>query len=229
MSAPKRFYQDVTIEPGENGFSIALDGRVAKTAGRYDLVAATETLAQALRDEWEEQTEFIRLEAMPLTRLHGFVLDAGEKGRIEFIDTIVSYAGSDLLCYRADDRHLADRQAALFDPFLDKARADGLHFVITEGLLPVDQPDATLVAIKTRATAMPTDELFPRKLLTEITGSAVLALYADTDPANAFTAARLDEAYQAEKWGLDAEAEVLEKARRRDFDHVLSYLALVSI
>ncbi|MEO1657216.1 MAG: ATP12 family protein [Pseudomonadota bacterium] len=227
MSALKRFYKDVSLAPAPGGFAITLDGRTAKTAGRHDLVAE-EALANALRDEWDAQDSEIRLEEMLLTRLHGFVLDAGEAGRAEFIDTIVSYAGNDLLCYRADDQDLAARQATLFEPFLSRAKDDGLLFVVTTGILPVDQPVETLDALKDRLSAMATQELFPRKLLTEITGSAVLALYADQHPEDAIAAARLDEAFQAEKWGLDAEAEVKEKALRRDYEDVLRYLTLSS-
>ena len=227
MSAPKRFYKEVTLEPREDGFAIALDGRSAKTAGRHDLVAR-KALAGALKDEWDAQEDGIRLEAMPLTRLHGFVLDAGEQGRGEFIETIVSYAGSDLLCYRADDQELAGRQAAMFDPFLSKAEEEGFVFEVTTGLLPVAQPEATLSALSARLEAMPTVELFPRKLLTEITGSAVLALYADEDPDGAIEAARLDETFQSEKWGLDSEAEAKENALRQDYRDVLSYLSLAS-
>ncbi len=227
MSAPKRFYKEVTLDLRDEGFAVALDGRSAKTAGRHDLVAG-KALAEALREEWDAQEDEIRLEAMPLTRLHGFVLDAGEQGRGEFIETIVSYAGSDLLCYRADDQDLAARQVAMFDPFLSKAKEEGLVLEVTTGLLPVAQPEATLSALSARLEAMPTAELFPRKLLTEITGSAILALYADEDPDGAIEAARLDETFQSEKWGLDSEAEAKEKALRQDYRDVLRYLALSS-
>jgi len=45
---------------------------------------------------------------------------------------------------------------------------------------------------------------------TSITGSLVLALAiakGHLSPAEAFALSRIDEAFQAEKWGLDAEAE----------------------
>ncbi|GGY42914.1 ATP12 family chaperone protein [Parvularcula lutaonensis] len=222
---PKRFYKDVSLAERKDGFAVALDGRLARTAGRAELVAP-KALAEALRAEWDAQSGTISMETMPLTRLHGFVLDAGEEGRAEFIDTIVQYAGSDLLCYRASDRDLAARQEQLFRPFLDRASDEGMTFTMTEGIVPVTQARATIDRVRAWLEDRPTLEVFPRKLLTEITGSAILALYADQDPENAFAAARLDEAFQAEKWGLDAEAEARERALRRDFDDVLRYLAL---
>lgn len=225
MDGPRRFYGEVGLLPRDDGFAVALDGRVAKSAGRHALIAPR-GLAEALAGEWRAQGETIRLETMPLTRIHGFVLDAGEAGRAEFIDTIVRYAGSDLLCYRAGEPDLAGRQEALFGPFLDRAACDGFRFSVTEGLLPVEQPAETLDAIRRSLEARSTTEIFPRKLLTEILGSAVLALYAEKDPENAFAAARLDEAFQAEKWGRDREAEDRERALERDYQAVLTYLQL---
>jgi chaperone required for assembly of F1-ATPase len=222
---PKRFYKEVTLVERDDGFAVALDGRVAKTTGRAELVAPR-ALAEALREEWDAQGEHLDMQTMPLTRLQGFVLDAGEAGRGEFADTIVQYAGSDLLCYRAEDQDLAARQEALFAPFLQLAEKDGAKLVVTSGIVPVTQDEAALSAIRSRLEAMPTAELYPRKLLTEILGSAVLALYAERDKENAFAAARLDEAFQAEKWGLDSEAEAREKALRRDYDSVLRFLDL---
>jgi chaperone required for assembly of F1-ATPase len=222
---PKRFYKDVTLLERDGGFAVALDGRVAKTAGRAELTAPW-ALAEALREEWDAQGEHLDMQTMPLTRLQGFVLDAGEKGRGEFVRTIVQYAGSDLLCYRAEDRDLAARQEALFAPFLKLAEGDGTKLLVTQGVVPVAQDEAALSTLRSRLETLSVAELYPRKLLTEILGSAVLALYAERDKENAFAAARLDEAFQAEKWGVDSEAEAREKALRRDYDSVLLFLDL---
>lgn len=222
---PKRFYKEVSLLEQDGGFAVALDGRIAKTVGRHPLIAPKK-LAEALREEWDAQTDTVRMETMPLTRLHGFVLDAGEQGKAEFTDTICQYAGSDLLCYRAEEPKLAERQSQVFDPFLSRAKEEGLTFAVTAGIIPVAQPAETIEVMRERLGGMELSELYPRKLLTEILGSAVLALYADRDPGSAFAAARLDEAFQAEKWGIDGEAKERENALRRDFDDVLSYLAL---
>jgi chaperone required for assembly of F1-ATPase len=225
MTAIKRFYKEVSLGERDGSFAIQLDGRTAKTAGRQDL-AAPEALAEALREEWDAQDEEIRLDRMPLTRLHGFALDAGHRGREEFIATMVSYAGSDLLCYRASESDLAARQQQLFAPFLERAEADGLNFRMVEGIVPVEQPEETLDRLEGMLAERPITELLARKLLTEILGSVILASYAEKDPENAFAAARLDETYQAEAWGQDNEAAEKEKALRRDYGDVLRYLEL---
>jgi chaperone required for assembly of F1-ATPase len=222
---PKRFYKDVSLVERDSGYAVALDGRVAKTAGRAELIAPL-GLAEALREEWDAQGEHLDMRTMPLTRLQGFVLDAGEKGHQEFCDVIRQYAGSDLLCYRADNRELAARQEELFTPFLDRAREDGMEFLVSQGIMPVEQPEEMFGVLDARLSSMPIPEAYARKLLTEILGSAVLALYADKDPEAAFAAARLDEVFQAERWGVDAEAADKEQGLRRDYDRVLRFLSL---
>ncbi|MEM1379182.1 MAG: ATP12 family chaperone protein [Pseudomonadota bacterium] len=227
MNAPKRFYKDVDLQSTDDGLAVTLDGKPAKTAGR-NVLAAPQSLAEAIRDEWAQQVDEIQLETMPLTRMHGFVLDAGEVGRGEFIDTILQYAGTDLLCYRSDQPALAARQDAAFSPFLKRAEADGMTFVVTTGLLPVQQAPDVIDRMRKILEGRPLGEIFPRKLLTEITGSAILGLYAEQDGDAAFAAARLDETFQAEAWGRDAEAEAREKTLRRDFDCAIRYLGLQS-
>ena len=63
-----------------------------------------------------------------------------------------------------------------------------------------------------------------RKLLPFI----ALALAEDgIDPENAWTAASLDEQWQAEQWGEDAEAALALAARRRDFEAGARFLQLI--
>ena len=183
-------------------------------------------MAEAIRQEWQSQEDVIDLASMSLTKIHGCGLDSEPSGRETFVQTIVQYASSDLLCYRAEDAAIAQRQQTVFSPFLSKAEADGYTFLVTTGLLPIEQPPATLERLRKVCLAWPMYELFSRKLLTEICGSAVLGLYADQDPDEAFSAARLDEHIQAETWGVDAEAEARERQLWQDFDAVLHYMTL---
>src|SRR5437016_3621644 len=51
----RRFYQCVDVGATEGEFRILLDDRPVKTPGRRFLAAPTQTLAQALAREWQEQ------------------------------------------------------------------------------------------------------------------------------------------------------------------------------
>jgi len=228
----KRFYEAAEAVPHDGGWAVALDGRKAKTPRRAVLAAKAQPLAGAMAEEWNGQGETLDMGTMPLTRLQGMFLDADAEAREEWARTILAYARSDLLCYRAEDPALAKRQADCWQPFLDAAgeRAGG-RFAVTEGVIAVAQPDDLIEGLERQVSGRAEEERFALALLTQITGSAVLAVALiedDADEDAIFAASRLDETYQAERWGVDAEAAEREEALRADFDAVLRYLRLAA-
>ena len=69
--------------------------------------------------EWERQRETIDPADMPLTRLLNSAIDGVAQTMAETRAEIVRYAGSDLVCYRAEEPDtLVARQAHAFDPVL---------------------------------------------------------------------------------------------------------------
>lgn len=227
---PKRFYTEVSLAEQDGRHLVQLDGRTAKTPGRQALGSSLRALAEAIAGEWEAQAEIIDLAGMPLTRLQGFALDGGERGRGEWSALILSYLGSDLLCYRAPEPELARRQAGHWQPVLDRlGERFGERFFVTEGIMAVSQPEGLTEAASGHLAGLSAGELFSVKLLTEITGSAALALAlegGEVEAEAAFAAARLDETYQEEKWGIDEEAAARAARLRQDFDDVLHFLGL---
>lgn len=219
----KRFYTDVSVLEAEDGFAVALDGRVAKTPAKARLCFPTQALAEAVATEWTAQGQTIDPATMPLTRLANAAIDGVSREREAVAAEIVKYAGSDLVCYRAEGpERLVARQAALWDPILAFAR-DGLgaRFMLAEGVMFVEQPASSLEAV---AAAAPLDDVFALaglSVLTTISGSALIAIAVRTGAMSledAWAAADLDEAWSAEVWGADSEAEARRAARRRDFE-----------
>lgn len=205
-----RFYNEVSVDDQGQGFAILLDGRAAKTAGRHTLTASARPLAEAIAKEWADQGDELDLTAMPLTRLQGFVLDGGDRGRAEWTDMVCQYAQSDLLCYRSPTPALAARQAEAWQPVLDRVSTLlGETFVITEGIMAVTQPEGLEPALRTYLGTLSVGALFAVKLMTEMFGSAALAVAVEQQiltVEEAFVAGRVDETYQEEQWGQDAEA-----------------------
>ncbi|MEM9423060.1 MAG: ATP12 family protein [Pseudomonadota bacterium] len=226
----KRFFKDVSLAEEGGGYAVELDGRIAKTAGRRPLSTPQKGLADGLVAEWNAQEDEIDLKSMPLTRLQGFVIDGGEAARPEWQDTVLSYASSDLLCYRASDPVLAKRQADLWQPTLDGlATRFGHPFVVTEGVIAVDQSPALLDAINVALSQDLVGTVLSTKLMTEILGSAALAIavrHHSLCADEAFTASRLDETYQAEKWGTDTEATARDAAIRDELTHIVRFMRL---
>ena len=216
---PKRFYETVEIVE-EDGFAIRLDGRPVRTPGRAVVAAPNRPVAEAIAAEWDRQVERIDPRTMPATRLANTALDgvANEKQGVR--EDIVRYAGSDLICYRADGpAGLVAREAEVWDPFLDWAQTDlSANLILAEGVMHVAQPREAIAAIG--ATVAQVDEPFALAglhVMTALTGSAVIALAvlrAHVDADAAWAAAHVDEDWNIAAWGEDAEA--AERRGRRE-------------
>jgi chaperone required for assembly of F1-ATPase len=207
----KRFYKSVEVEAAGGGFAVLLDGRPVLTPARARLMLPTRALAEAVAAEWSAQGEAIRLEAMPLNRLAATAIDRMTADRQAVVAAVAAYARSDLLCYRAEGpAGLATRQALVWQPFLDWASvALDAPLQVTVGVVPVAQPPDALAAIARAVGRLDPWRLAAVQDATAILGSVVLALAMAAGrltAEEAVDAAFLDEAFQAERWGEDAEA-----------------------
>ncbi len=213
---PKRFYKAARAGKAGDGFRVLLDERPVRTPAKAVLAVPDEVVAEALAAEWNAQGAVIDPGTMPLTRLVNIAIDGVPAVAGQVKDEIAAYAGNDLLAYRADGpERLVARQTELWDPIVAHAEKRlGLRVRLAEGVMPVDQDAALVPAVR---AALPDDPFALAGLhtVTSITGSALIALALldrRLDAAAAFAAAHVDEDWNIELWGEDAEA-----ARRRAF------------
>lgn len=219
---PRRFYKETSFAERNGGYAVLLDGRQMRTPHKAPFLVPTPALAQAIVSEWAAQGKRISPVSMPLTRIANSAID-GVAGAMEAVrDDIVAYAATDALCYRADapKKALAKRQSAAWDPVLDWARTElGARFVLTEGVMPVEQPPGPGSRIRAALTGYDAFALAALHVMTTLTGSAVLALACARGQLTAeaaWRAAHVDEDWQIEHWGADAEAEARREARWRE-------------
>jgi chaperone required for assembly of F1-ATPase len=221
-SLPKRFYKEVATKDEDGGVALRLDGKPVRTPAKAPLVLPTLALAEAVAGEWRAQKERIDPTTMPLTKLANSAID-GVSGREQpVIDDIMAHAGADLLCYRAHGpRGLVEAQATQWDPVLAWAKeALGAPLMLSQGIVHVAQPDASLDRIKETLADRDAFSLAALHVMTSLTGSALLALavaLGRMTPEEAWDAAHVDEDWQISQWGDDAEAAARRKNRRRDF------------
>ncbi|MGI9386784.1 MAG: ATP12 family chaperone protein, partial [Methyloligellaceae bacterium] len=175
---PKRFYKTADYRAKDDKFVVRLDGRSIKTPLKNDLILPTEPLTARVVEEWQNQGTEIDPDAMPLTKLANTALDhvVGKEDRI--VDDIVAYAGSDLLCYRAaEPEDLVSTQKHHWDPILAwSAEMLGASFVLSEGIVHVSQPKATLDAIGNILSTYDAFRLTALHMIATLTGSALLAV-----------------------------------------------------
>lgn len=229
----KRFYTESAVVALEDGtFEVALDGRSIRTPGGVAMSLPAPALGEAIAAEWAAQDETVRPLSMPMMRLAATAIDRVGRERDAVVAQIAAYGGSDLLCYRASaPEALVRRQAETWQPLLDWcARTHGAELAVTEGVTHVAQPPEALAALKAAAEAMDDFHLSALSQLTAACGSVVLALAVSagrTDTAEAIAASQLDESWQAEKWGQDAEAQARRENLAREITNAVRFQELL--
>ena len=227
----KRFYKTVEVAVAPDGFSVTLDGRPVKTPVGSLLVLSTEDLAAAVAEEWMAQEQTIKPQTMPITQLAATTLDRVGPQREAMIGLALSYASTDLVCYRADSpADLIERQEADWQPLLDWLSATcGARLEVTSGVIPLKQPADALDTLRGVIVPFTDTELTALINATQALGSLVIALaliLGRVDADTAFALSQLDESYQIERWGDDEEAEARRRALREEVFLSTVFLAL---
>jgi chaperone required for assembly of F1-ATPase len=216
----KRFYTSAGVGEADAGFTVTLDGKPIRTPSGRHVVAPNRGIAEAIAVEWEAQTETINPLTMPLTRFANSVAEVGDRTDA-VADDAAKYLGTDLLFYRAGyPEALVAREAAHWDPILSWAANDlGAHFILSEGIVHVAQPEQAIQAARAVFPADPWS-VAALHVVTTLTGSALLALallHGVRDAEQVWAAAHVDEDWNIEKWGLDEEVAARRAARLVDF------------
>ncbi|MCV2446786.1 ATP12 family chaperone protein [Paracoccus sp. DMF] len=214
----RRFWKAASVRPAGAGWEVVLDDRPLRTPGKQPLVLPTEALARALAAEWDAQADVIDPNRMPLTRAANSAI---EKVAPQFHDVatmLAEYGGTDLLSYRADaPEELARAQAEGWDPLIDWAATElRAPLRITHGVIPVPQDPAALLKLHAEVAALDAFGLTALHDLVTLPGSLVLGLAVirgriDAETAHALS--RIDEEFQAQRWGRDEEADAAAAAR----------------
>ena len=235
----KKFYQHASAGPTDDGFGIFLDGKRMQTPAKTPLTLPNQALASAIAEEWAGQGETIEPATMPLTQLASTAQDrmgadphpGQESERSKILRALNEYAATDLLCYRSDSSGLAKHQAAGWQPWLNWiAEAHGVRLDVTDDVMPIQQPQVSLDRVAELLDAMDAWQLSGAMVLIPALGSFVLG-YAVYDGAldveTAAALAMLDETYQFETWGEDAEAVQTLANKTRDILGAAKFLELL--
>lgn len=228
----KRFYKEAAVVSAEGGYGVSLDDKPLRTPGKRVLGVPSLALAEAIAEEWRAQGEDIQVTALPLTRIASTAIDRVTPRRGEVVAEIANYAGTDLVCYRADrPPELAARQQQAWQPLLDWAtlRYDA-PLEVTVGVVPIAQPAASLQVFTAAVDACTSLELAALHLATAACGSLVVALAlleGRLDVEGAFTASQIDETFEIELWGEDPEQTQRRAALKDDIALAARFLGLL--
>lgn len=230
----RRFWKEVSLEQSTFGYAVRLDGRPVRTPTRNELALPTKKLADAVVAEWEAVDKTIDPAQMPMTGFANAAIDHIGADRDGFVTAIAAYGETDLFCYRAAaDEPLGERQAAVWDPWLDWARGRyDVSFVIVEGIMHQPQPEATLAKLRTAVATRGTFELAAMAKLAHLSGSLVATLAVVERAGEAqdiWSAACLDELWQEQYWGADHWAQKNRDDREGEFTQAVRFLELLRV
>jgi len=224
----KRFYKEVSVS--EAPFQILLDGRAVKTPLRAALTLPNQALAEAVAEEWRSQGEELAPATMLLTKFANTALDRVATMREGVVAQIMAYS-NDTLCYRAaSPAELVARQQAEWDPVLAWIETRyGAKLVTNVGITYFAQPEEVLAKLRQAVQAYDDFALTALHTAASILASLSLALaWADghLTAEQAFALSQLDERYQAEHWGEDAESALRTKNLLAELTVVEQFLKL---
>ena len=207
----KRFWTEATVTAANGGWRVLLDGRAVKTQAGSAQVVPSESLALGMAAEWAAQGPTVDPVSLPLRDLADFAIDVIAPGRAAATAQLLRYAETDTLCYRAEPGEpLHARQLALWEPLLSAAEARwDVHFERVSGVIHKPQSTATLAQLERVLAAYDPFTLAALTTLSALAASLTIALAAlqpGADAAALWNAANLEEDWQIELWGADAEA-----------------------
>ena len=229
----RRFWKSAGAVKREVGWGVELDGKPVRTPAKEPLAVPTSALAEAIAEEWNSVGDTINPRDMPLTGLANAAIDRVVPDQQAFAAALARYAEGDLACYRSEGPNaLVERQAECWDSLLGWARRRfDVDFRTTSGILHVDQPPATVERLRHAVAALDAFRLAGLSPLVTIGGSLIASLgvlEGALTPDMAWEAVSIDERWQLEQWGTDAEAEAALKNRRRDFLAASRFLELLN-
>ena len=227
----KRFFKAVTVGPEDTGWQVFLDGRGIKTACGKPQVVPSRALAEAMAAEWAGQGEEIDASAFRCRDLADYAIDIAGPDRATVIAAVLRFAETDTLCYRAEPGSaLYPRQLDVWEPLLTAAEQRwDVHFERVNGVIHRPQPATTLARMARVLEVQDSFTLAALHTLASLAASLVGALAAIVPGADAdmlWNAANLEEDWQAELWGKDAEAEELRARRLAEFVGAMHFAQL---
>ena len=227
----KRFYKDVAAEQTEGGWRVTLDGRGIKTQRGAAQIVPSRALAEAMAAEWAGQGEEIDPTAFRYRDLADYAIDVVANDPAAEILSILRYAETDTLCYRAEpDEPLFTRQEALWEPVLKRLEeARKMRFERVSGIMHRPQPAETLAALKTHLETLDPFALAAVKTLASLAASLAVGLSALEEGADAealWAIANAEEDWQAEQWGWEWTAEEKSARRLAEFTAALDFARL---
>ena len=229
----KKFWKIVQVKKKiKNSFDILLDKRILKTPMQKDLIFSNYKIAKETALEWDIDEKEINTENMVFYGLISTAIDKISNDKVSYIDNVLGFINTDLICYRADGpNELVDLQNSSWNPinsFIKKYIDVELKFFI--GVMPSKQSLQIFNRLKTLINSFSDIEISALHRMTNLTGSifiSICILKGDVLKNEAFELSFLDELYQAKNWGVEEESLDKRDKIAKELNRIISFVELI--
>ena len=208
----RKFWKTVKVKKNSsNSYEILLDKNVLKTPLKQDLIIQNSKIAEEIYKEWNQETNILDTDAMIFYGIISTSIDKISNNRIIYINHILDFIDTDLICYRAEEPNdLVQWQSKNWDPILlNVEKYINNKIDVFKGIMPSKQNKGIKISISKFLTQFSDLEIITFHRITNITRSVFLSLCIlnnDIIKEKAFELSYLDELWQAENWGYEEEA-----------------------
>ena len=227
----KRFYKDVSVLKQGKMYVVLLDGKTIKTPQKSLCLLPTRAMADAVAKEWEDQDKDIDPVSMPITKMINTAIDRVAVRRSEITTELVNFAGSDQICYRADNpQELVELQNKIWNPLSRRMlEIHNIELKFTTGIVFQEQDPKHLLKIRNLSEDIEDDALMAFCGMATVCGSIIIGLnlfegHISTDEA--WEAGHLDENFQVLKWGRDQDADDRRANLKDELENSVRFLSL---
>ena len=226
----KKNWKTVKVkEKSVNSYEILLDNNILRTPLKNKLIIPNEKIAEEIHKEWDQKTKFLNTDNMVFYGIISSSIDKIYKNRKQYINDVLDFVDTDLICYRADEPiDLVQWQSKNWDPIISEVEnyING-KINIFKGIMPLRQDEYVHFKITEFLTQFSDLEIAVLHRITNITGSIFLTLCVlknDQIKKNAFELSFLDELWQAKNWGYEKEASKNRENTNNELNRIIYFL-----
>jgi chaperone required for assembly of F1-ATPase len=229
----KKFWKNVEVKPIlENSFQILLDNKILKTPMQKDLIFSSYKIATETALEWNSNEKEINTENMIFYGLMSTLIDKVVDDRVSYIENILGFVNTDLICYRADNpNELVELQNSSWNPiisFIKKYIDADLQIFI--GVMPSQQSLEIFLRLKVLINSFSNIQIAAFYRMTNLTGSIFISLCilkGDILKSKVFELSFLDELWQAKNWGFEKESSEKRDKIAQELNRIISFVELI--
>ena len=226
----KKFWKTIEIKKvSSKEFYILLDNTKLKTPLKNELILSNHLIAKEVLKEWDQSSDIINTDDLVFYGLLSTAIDKVREEKNSYINDIINFIDTDLICYRADSPiDLVSHQNKHWYPIIlliEKYINTNVSFF--KGVMPSQQSSKVHHRFKNLIVELSDVQISFLHRITNLVGSVFLSLCTlkkDLTNKQAFELSFLDELWQAENWGYEEDSSAKRKKVRTKLNRLILFI-----